>query len=201
MIKEHKIYFFKNRSDYEKKLTDDKVINVIGLKGSGKTTFTSKYNDGNYIVISTDELLEIGDLAASKNPDLNNVKELLKNKYSKIEDNQKFINYYEDIIEYANNQNKTLILEGNAIENINPVTNLKGKVIVKRTAILKCFQRAVKRDYNNEFFMKKEVAKYGKLGRLVRFIKVLKRRIKIFKQHQQIENKIKELELINTQTK
>ena len=38
MSKKSKLYLFIDRKDYIKKLTDDDVINVIGTKGSGKTT-------------------------------------------------------------------------------------------------------------------------------------------------------------------
>ena len=49
MLKDSKIYLFKDRCDYIKKLTDDNVVNIIGTKGSGKTTSSLKYiNDDNY---------------------------------------------------------------------------------------------------------------------------------------------------------
>ena len=48
MSKESKIYLFKDRKDYIKKLTNDNVINVIGTKGSGKTTSTLKYDSRVY---------------------------------------------------------------------------------------------------------------------------------------------------------
>ncbi len=53
MKKNAKIYLLKDRSDYIKKLSDDDIINVIGTKGSGKTTSANKYiyND-DYIVIN-----------------------------------------------------------------------------------------------------------------------------------------------------
>ena len=45
MASQSKIYLLKNRKDYVKKLTDDKIINIIGTKGSGKTTSANKYID------------------------------------------------------------------------------------------------------------------------------------------------------------
>ena len=36
---------FKDQEDYIKVLTDDNIINVIGTKGSGKTTSSLKYID------------------------------------------------------------------------------------------------------------------------------------------------------------
>ena len=43
MKKNAKIYLLKDRPDYIKKLSDDDIINVIGTKGSGKTTSANKY--------------------------------------------------------------------------------------------------------------------------------------------------------------
>lgn len=34
-----KIYLFKDRDDYKKKITDDDIINVTGSVGSGKSTY------------------------------------------------------------------------------------------------------------------------------------------------------------------
>ena len=60
MSKESKLYLTRDREDYIKKLTNDNVINVIGTKGSGKTTSTIKYiNDDDYIVINCDRLYEM----------------------------------------------------------------------------------------------------------------------------------------------
>ena len=44
------------------------------------------------------------------------------------------------------NKNKKLLIEGNLILEINPISKLKGTVIIKRTGIIKCFIRTIKRD-------------------------------------------------------
>ena len=36
---ESKIYLFKDRPDYVKKISDDEIINVTGSVGSGKSTY------------------------------------------------------------------------------------------------------------------------------------------------------------------
>ena len=59
---------------------------------------------------------------------------------------------------------------------------------MKRTSKIKSFIRAVKRDYKNEYFMKLEIEKYGKFGKITRFFKIVKRRKKVFKQCNDIEN-------------
>lgn len=46
---------FIDKEPYIKVLTDDKVINITGESGSGKSYFSNKYiNDDNYIIIDTD---------------------------------------------------------------------------------------------------------------------------------------------------
>lgn len=119
---------------------------------------------------------------------------MLKRKYRVIEENEKFLKQYLDIIDYVRSKKKKIIIEGNILQEISPITNLKGKVIVKRTSKIKSFIRAVKRDYKNEYFMKKEIKKYGVFGKVTRFFKVIKRRKKIFKQIKEVENIIEELE-------
>lgn len=44
-----------DKEPYIKNITSDKVINITGESGSGKSYYTDKYhNDNNYIVIDTD---------------------------------------------------------------------------------------------------------------------------------------------------
>lgn len=197
MKREAKIYLFKDREDFIIDLTSDDIVNVIGTKGSGKTTSSLKYiNDDNYIVINCDRLLELpSDEIEDK--ELKNIRKILKEKYSEIEENKSFINCYNDIIEYIQNRRKKGLVEGNIIQNIEPITQLKGKVIVKRTGVIKCFFRAVKRDYPNGFFLKDEIKKHGKiLGRFYRLKNIIKRRKNIFITYHLIEKEILELEKI-----
>lgn len=85
MSKESKLYLFRDRKDYIKKMTNDDVINVIGTKGSGKTTSTLKYiNDDNYIVINCDRLYEMPTDKVVEDKYLTEIRDFLKNKYGKI---------------------------------------------------------------------------------------------------------------------
>lgn len=195
MKRNYKINLFTDREDYEKTITKDEIINIIGSKGSGKTTLSLKYmNDDEYIVINCDRLLELP--GGSEHKELSKIRDMLKKKYKVIAEGKDFINQYNDIVDYILNNNKKGLIEGNIIQDITPVSNLKGKIIIKRTAKVKSFIRAVKRDYKNEFFLKKEMEKYGKFGKITRLFKITKRRIKVFKQCREIENIIKELEKI-----
>lgn len=195
MKRQSKIYLFKDRNDYIIDLTDDNIVNVIGTKGSGKTTSTLKYiNDDDYIVINCDRLLELPS-EEIEDKELKPIRDMLKGKYEKIEENESFIYCYNDIAEYIQNKKKKGLIEGNIIQNIKPITQLKGKVIIKRTGAIKCFIRAVKRDYPNGFFLKEEIEKHGEiLGRIHRLKNIIKRRKNFFKTYHEIENIIKALE-------
>lgn len=196
MSKESKIYLFRDRKDYIKKLTNDNVINVIGTKGSGKTTSTLKYiNDDDYIVINCDSLYEMPADNIVEDKYLTEIKNMLKKKYGNIFEGEKFINCYNDILDFVNQRNKKVLIEGNVIYDIKPITLLKGMVIVKRTGIIKCFIRVIKRDYPIKYFLNQEIEKHGKfLGRFYRLKNIIKRRKNVFKLYHEIENIIDDLE-------
>ena len=181
-----KIYLFKDQEDYIKDLTDDNIINVIGTKGSSKTTSSLKYiDDDDYIVINCDRLFELPS-TEKEDKELANIRKMLNDKYGKLNMNDDFTNCYNDIVEYILNKNKKGLIEGNVIQNIDP-KQLKGKIIIKRTASYKSFKRAVKRDYQNEYFMNLEKEKHKYLYKLTRLYKIRKRRKSVFKQAKDIE--------------
>ena len=134
MKKNAKIYLLKDRPDYIKKLSDDDIINAIGTKGSGKTTSANKYiyND-DYIVINCDRLYDMPTDSKIEDEFLPKVKELLIKKYGKVYTGKDFSICYDEIINFAKKNKKKLIIEGNVIYDIEPITKLKGTVIVKRT--------------------------------------------------------------------
>ena len=186
MIQLSKIYLFKDQDDYVKDLTDDNIVNVIGTKGSGKTTSSLKYiDDDDYIVINCDRLFELPS-TEKEDKELANIRKMLNDKYGKLNMNDDFTNCYNDIVEYILNKNKKGLIEGNVIQNIDP-KQLKGKIIIKRTASYKSFKRAVKRDYQNEYFMNLEKEKHKYLYKLTRLYKIRKRRKSVFKQAKDIE--------------
>ena len=196
MKKNAKIYLLKDRPDYIKKLSDDDIINVIGTKGSGKTTSANKYiSNADYIVINCDRLYDMPTDSEVEDEFLPKVKELLIKKYGKVYTGKNFSICYEEIVDFAKKKQKKLIIEGNVIYDIEPITKLKGTVIVKRTGVLKCFLRAVLRDYPTSYFLKLEIEKHGPIiGRISRFKNIIKRRKSIFKEYHRIEKDIEELE-------
>lgn len=195
MIKESKIFYFIDRKDYVKNVNGDNVINIIGTKGSGKTTNTLKYIDNDeFIVVNCDKLLDmpIDDIFEDKF--LSDIIKLLKDNYGNIPEGNEFLKCYNDIVDFCEKKNKKLLIEGNLLYDIDPITNLKGTVIVKRTGVLKCFFRTIKRDYPNKYFLDIEIRKHGKvLGRLFRLKNIIKRRTKIFKEVKFIESIIDSL--------
>ena len=192
-MKKDKIYWFLDQEDYLKILTDDDVVNVVGSKGSGKTTLSMNYiEDDDYIVINCDRVLELP--GGVEDRELGKIRELLKKKYGEVLQGEDFLKCYLDIVSYILKRGKKAFLEGNLLQDIIPITSLKGKVIVKRTGILKSFIRAVKRDYQNEYFMKIEKEKYGEFGRVTRFFHIFKRRLSIFRQAKTIQKIIDDLE-------
>lgn len=195
--KEYKLTLFKDKKDYEITLTEDEVINVIGLKGSGKTTMSDKYiNDNDYIVVNCDKLLEIGDFKIDEVNDktLFEINNAIKEKYGTLDNEINLFDYYNVIINYCLNKGKKVFIEGNFIENINMIDCYKGKVIVKRTSVLKCFLRSIKRDYKNNYFMEQEKLIHKRIYKLTRLYKIIKRRTKIFNQRRDIERVIKKFE-------
>lgn len=184
---------FKDQEDYVKNLTDDEITNIIGTKGSGKTTESLKYiNDDDYIVINCDRLLELP-CDEKEDKELAVIRELLKEKYGSIKEGENFVDCYNDIVDYIKNNNKKGLIEGNIIQDINPEL-LKGKIIVKRTAKFNSFKRAVKRDYKNEYFMQLEKEQHKHLYKVTRFYKITKRRKSVFNQAKEIDGIIKKLE-------
>ena len=181
------IKLFKDQSDYEKVLTDDNIINVIGTKGSVKTTSSLKYiDDSDYIVVNCDRLLDLPDSNEKEDIELANIKRMLKEKYGVILTGKEFINCYNDIVKYVLDKNKKGLIEGNLIQDINP-SLLKGKVIIKRTGVVKSFGRAIKRDYSNEYFMNLEKEKHKYFYKATRLYKITKRRSKVFDQAKDID--------------
>ena len=187
-----KIYLFKDQEDYIVDLTNDNIINIIGTKGSGKTTSSLKYiDDDDYIVINCDRLFELP-CTEKEDKEIKNVRKMLNDKYGKLNMDDDFTNCYLDIVEYILNKKKKGIIEGNVIQDINPKL-LKGKVIIKRTASYKSYKRAVKRDYKNEYFMNLEKENHKYFYKLTRLHKIRKRRKSVFKQAKDIEKIIDKL--------
>lgn len=167
---------FINREPYIKDLTDDKIINITGESGSGKSYFSNKYiNDDDYIVIDTDIVFS--------NKQFNNkesleIRDLFKNK-SKDDFINDFDNCYLQILNYFKDCGKTIVIDSAQFRNIQDYSILKGKIIIIRTCINTCYERCLNRwkllnkNYKNEEFEKytrKKEAMYKWYKSLNKFI-------------------------------
>ncbi len=188
----NKIFLLKDQDDYIKKLTNDPIINIIGTKGSGKTTSSLDYMNKEYIVVNCDRLFELP-CDEKEDKELIHIRKMLKEKYGDIKMDDCFDSYYYDIVKYILDKKKKGLIEGNVIQDMNP-KELKGTIIIKRTSSLKSYMRAVKRDYKNEYFMNLEKKEHKYLYRITRFFKISKRRKSVFIQAKEIEKIMNELD-------
>lgn len=137
---------FIDKEPYVKKITDDKIINLTGESGSGKSYFSNKYiNDPNYIVIDTD--IVFGSDPSDNKKSLE-IRKLFKNR-SKDDLINDFDNCYDEILGYFKNSNKTVVIDSAQFRNMKDISKLKGKVIVMRTCIDTCYERCINR-YNDK---------------------------------------------------
>ena len=144
-----------DKAPYYKKISDDKVINITGEGGSGKSTIASKYKkDDNYIVVDYDLIM--------LNPEEGTIeyelRQLLLNKYGEVlfkginelgldKVKENFTTMYTEIINYLSKKetNKTIVLDGSQLRFINDVQVIKGEVFVLRPSIQTCISQSVKR--------------------------------------------------------
>lgn len=126
---------------YVKKITDDKVINLTGESGSGKSYYCTKYkNDNNYIVIDTDNIFSDDYESELKNIFKEKFGDSLK---TALIDN--FDECYEIILDYYKGCGKTIVIDSAQFRNFKDLSKLKGEVIVLRTCTDTCYKRCVDR--------------------------------------------------------
>ena len=185
---ESKIYLFRDRTDYIKKISDDEIINVTGSVGSGKSTYGRVYRDNpNYIVIGFDSI------SSDKDPDTMNreileLREILLKKYKDLTLDE--MNYYNDIVNFIKSKNKKGIIEGGHLTHVDDLAKIKGTIIVKRTARFKCYYRAAYRDFKNPAWR----VGLNKWGLVKRFFHCFKRRFHHIFRQKYVEDFIKLLE-------
>lgn len=140
-----KISVATDKTPYIKKLTNDKVINVIGESGSGKSYFCKRWKDDkSYIIIDIDHIFA-RTIEASKEE--KKIRTKLIEKYGEnLPDLTKNIDkYYEDIINFFEDDEKTIVIDCAVLKHISNLDKLKGTVIVLRTSAITCYNRCLKR--------------------------------------------------------
>ena len=150
---------FIDKKPYIKDITKDKIINVTGESGSGKSYFSNKYlNDENYIVIDTDVIFSD---SPTDNKEIMNLRKIFNNK-PKDYLFTNFDEFYIKTLEYFNDTSKTVVIDSAQYRNIKDCSILKGKIIVMRTSIETCYERVLNRWKSNmKTYTKEEYKKYA----------------------------------------
>ena len=153
------ISLYVDKKPYLKYITNDKIINITGESGSGKTYYTNKYlNDDNYIVIDTDLIFNN---ESTDNEEILKIRNLFKDKPKDIFITD-FDNSYIEILNCFKNSNKTIVIDSAQYRNIKDYSILKGKIIVMRTSIDTCYKRVLDRWKSiNKNYSKEEYNKYA----------------------------------------
>ena len=137
-----------DKEPYVKRLTDDKVINLTGQSGSGKSTYAKNYLNGEeFVVIDTDILMR-----AEKVDELySKIRAYLKQKYpdKDIDLSENFDEIYEAILECLKDLDKTIVIDCAQFHCIKDIALLRGTVIVMRTSIDNCYNRCIERYKKN----------------------------------------------------
>lgn len=157
-----KIGIFKDKEDIEINLTDDKIINITGMMGSGKTTLARKIRDEENIELLSLDWMYGASLGNRPEKITNMVKEFEKiypetknQEIFKIKNTKKAdlkcSEYADRIYNYLlENISYPIIYEGRHIYRYIDPNILKGKIIIKRTSLINSYKRAFKRDMNNK---------------------------------------------------
>ena len=150
---------FIDQEPYIKEITKDKVINITGESGSGKSFYTNKYlNVNNYIVIDTDVVFSD---KPTDNKEMLEIRELFKNRNKEDLIND-FDNCYLEIINHFKDSDKTIVIDSAQYRNIKDITILKGQIIVMRTSIDTCYERCLNRwKTNTKNYTEDEYIKYA----------------------------------------
>lgn len=149
-----------------RKLTNDKVINITGEGGAGKSTLCENFrkNPNEYIVIDFDSINLNNNKVGTLEYDL--VK-LIVNKYGKdifprthhrngekqMPINEDFFEkcsicfatIYDEIINYLEPTGKVIVIDGSQYRFVNDATKIKGEFIALRTSIETCLNQSFSR--------------------------------------------------------
>ncbi len=172
-----------DKPPYFKKISDDKVINLTGESGSGKSTFSNIYKQNNdFLVVDYDKILSPKE--GTIEFELKNVilQQLGVDFFTKMKNasfdemRHMFSNMYEVSLNYLKTKNKIIVLDGSQLRYIDDVKKIKGQVIALRTSIETCIERAVKRsieknpEMNQEEINQKRLKKKREFQQLTPFL-------------------------------
>ena len=144
------ISLYVDKEPYIKDLTNDRIINLTGQSGSGKSTYASKhFNSDEYLVADTDEILS--DQRFEKSMGINKeLGEYFRKKYKELPNcGDDFDLIYSEILDYCKKYDKTLVIDCAQFHCIKDINLLKGKIIIIRTCIDTCYNRTINRFKDN----------------------------------------------------
>lgn len=137
---------FVDKDKYIKRLTNDKVINLTGESGSGKSTYTKTIDDSEHIIVDTDLIFS----NQYVNEFYSAIKKFLIDKYGYLPDRfNEFDKCYLGILDYFKKMNKTIVIDSAQFRNMSNYELLKGEVVVIRTSIENCYKRCLNRYLEN----------------------------------------------------
>ena len=139
-----------DKEPYVKQLTNDKVVNLTGQSGSGKSTYANNnFNSDEYEIIDTDEIFS--EIRYEKSSGLNKkIGGYFREKYDTLPSLMNdFDLIYKEILDYCKDLNKTIVIDCAQFHCIKDISILKGKIIIIRTSIDNCYNRTISRWINN----------------------------------------------------
>ena len=156
------INLFIDKEPYIKQITNDKVVNLTGQSGSGKTTYANEhFNSDEYLIVDTDDIFSDDRFENSTgiNKELG---EYFRNKYKELPNcGDDFDLIYQDILDYCKKYNKTIVIDCAQFHCIKNIDLLKGKLIVMRTCIDTCYNRTIERYKTiNKNYSQEDLEKY-----------------------------------------
>lgn len=150
-----------DKEPYVKVLSNDKVINLTGQSGSGKSTYAkNNFSGDEYLIIDTDDIFSINRFKNSSgiNRELGNY---FREKYDELPNlGDDFDKIYLEILDYCKDIDKIIVIDCAQFHCIKDISLLKGKVIVIRTCINTCYNRCIERFKNNGGYTFDELEKY-----------------------------------------
>ena len=145
-----------DKDPYIKQITDEPVVNIAGIVGSGKSFLCKNYReDDNCIVIDTDELYN----SNTKDKNILEIREYLKKENINISDRlSSFDNLYKAMIDYYQNKGKMVIIDSNDFQYLKDLSLLKGNIMILRTCFNTCYNNCLKKQEENNILSFEEMA-------------------------------------------
>ena len=140
-----------DKEPYIKNITNDKIINLTGESGSGKSYYTNQYKDNKeYIIIDTDILFSNQE---TKDKYILDLRKIITSNFNADIKNiliPHFDECYKIILDYFKESDKTIVIDSAQYRNLKDISLLKGQVVVMRTCIDTCYKRCIER-FNQKF--------------------------------------------------